>query len=363
MVNRVKIAIFHDYIGAIGGGEKLVLTLARGLDADVITTDVNADSVRKMGFEDVSIRSLGGTIKTPPLKQISASLRFMLCDFSKEYAFFIFSGNWAHFAARKHKPNLYYCHTPVRAFYDLYDVFLKRQPFILKPLFIAWVALHKPVSEYYMKHVERIVTNSRNTRLRVKKYLHRDAELIYPPVDTSRYKFKESGDFWLSVNRLYPEKRVELQIEAFRYMPEEKLVIIGGFAKGDHASRYAEIVRHNLPENVELRGPVPEEELIDMYAGCRGLITTAMDEDFGMTPIESMAAGKPVICVREGGYMESVLDGVTGIIVAPEAKDIIRAVNIISKNPERYRKACEEQAKKFDSSIFLKNMKDRIDAA
>ncbi len=99
----MKIAIFHDYIGAIGGGEKLVLTLARGLGADVITTDVDADSMKRMGFEDVKIISLGGTVKLPPLKQISASLRFALCDFSKGYDFFIFSGNWAHFAAKRHK--------------------------------------------------------------------------------------------------------------------------------------------------------------------------------------------------------------------------------------------------------------------
>ncbi len=82
-----------------------MLTLARGLGADVITTDVDEDSVRKMGFEDVNIISRSGAIKMPPLKQISASLRFALCDFSKKYDFFIFSGNWAHYVARRHKPN------------------------------------------------------------------------------------------------------------------------------------------------------------------------------------------------------------------------------------------------------------------
>ncbi|MBU4491121.1 MAG: hypothetical protein KKD69_01500 [Euryarchaeota archaeon] len=101
----MKLAIFHDYIGAIGGGEKLVLMLARGLGVDVITTDVDADSIKKMGFEDAKIISLGGTIKLPPLKWISASLRFALCDFSMDCDFFIFSGNWAHYAARRHKPN------------------------------------------------------------------------------------------------------------------------------------------------------------------------------------------------------------------------------------------------------------------
>ncbi len=358
----MKIAIFHDYIGAIGGGEKLVLTLARGLGADVITTDVDEDSIKKMGFEDVKIISLGETVKLPPLKQISASLRFALCDFSKEYDFFIFSGNWAHFAAKRHKPNLYYCHTPVRVFYDLYDAFLQRQSFITKPLFMIWVTLHKPISEYYMNHVESIVANSKNTQSRVKKYLHRGAEVIYPPIDTSKYYFREFGDFWLSVNRLYPEKRVELQIEAFRLMPEEKLIIVGDYAEGDHASKYAEKIKCNLPENVVMRGAVTEEELIDLYARCKGLIATAIDEDFGMTPIEAMAAGKPVISVGEGGYMESVVNGITGMLIEPETKDIIRAIKIISERPEGYRRMCEEQARKFDVSIFTKSMKEKIDA-
>lgn len=120
----MKIAIFHDYIDTIGGGEKLVLTLARELGADVITTDIDTDSIRNMEFGDVNIISLGKTVKLPPLKQISASYKFAMCDFSDKYDFFIFSGNWAPFAAKAHRPNLLYSHTPIRVFYDTYDIFL-----------------------------------------------------------------------------------------------------------------------------------------------------------------------------------------------------------------------------------------------
>ena len=361
LVNSImRVAIFHDYFGAIGGGEKTVLTLARALGADVVTTDINRDAVEKMGFEDVNLISLGETIKMPPLKQISASIRFAHCDFSDIYDFFIFSGNWAHFAARRHKPNLLYCHTPVRAFYDLYDIFLKRQSFITGILFRAWVAVHKPICEHYMNQVDKIVVNSINTQSRIKKYLHRDAEVVYPPIDISKYKFKDFGDFWLSVNRLYPEKRVELPIDAFKQMPEKKLIIVGGFAEGDHALKYAEKIKHGLPKNVELRGEVTEEELIDLYAKCKGYITTAMDEDFGMTPIEAMAAGKPVIAVKEGGYLESVVDGITGMMVEADVESIVKAIDIISKNPEVYMDACRERAKTFDKSIFIKRMKEVI---
>ena len=354
----MNVVIFHDYFGAIGGGEKTVLTLARALDADVVTTDINRDAIEKMGFGDVNFISLGETIKTPPLKQISASVKFARCDFSNRYDFFIFSGNWTHFAAKMHKPNLLYCHTPVRAFYDLYDTFLKRQSFITRILFRAWVAVHKPICERYMKHIGKIVVNSVNTQSRIKRYLHRNAVVVYPPIDISKYEFKEFGDFWLSVNRLYPEKRLELQIEAFRQIPEEKLIIVGGFARGDHASKYAERIKHNLPKNVKLRGEVTEEELIDLYARCNGYITTAIDEDFGMTPIEAMAAGKPIVAVKEGGYLESVVDGVTGMLVEADVESIVNAVGIISQNSEDYKEACRERARMFDELIFIKRMKE-----
>jgi len=356
----MRIAIFHDYIGAIGGGEKLVLTLARGLGADVITTDVDADSVSKMGFEDVNIISLGGTVKMPPLKQISASLRFAMCDFSKEYDFFIFSGNWAHFAARRHGPNLYYCHTPVRAFYDLYDAFLRRQSFLTYVPFKVWVLLHRKMYEIQMKYVHCIVANSINTQKRIMRYLKRKSVVVYPPVDTFKSRFEGYGDFWLSVNRLYPEKRVELQIQAFRQLPEERLVIVGGYAEADHALPYAKHIRTNLPDNVELIGAVADDELINLYARCKGFITTSLDEDFGMTPIEAMASGKAVVGMNEGGCLETVINGSTGLLVDANVDEIVNAVECISGDPSVFKEKCIEQAGKFDLDRFLNEMMKEI---
>ncbi len=356
----MKVAIFHDYIGAIGGGEKLVLTLAKGLGADVITTDVDMDSVTKMGFEDVKIISIGKTLKVPPLKQIDASFKFATCDFSKKYDFFIFSGNWAFFAAKKHKPNVYYCHTPTRAFYDLYEVYRKNQSVFVSLPFVIWVHFHRRVSEYYLTHVSKIVTNSMNTQKRIQRYFGRDSVIIYPPVDTSRFEYKEYGDFWLSVNRLYPEKRVELQIEAFREMPDQNLIIVGGYATGDHASGYAAKLVTGLPANVTLMGSVSEEKLLELYATCKGHITTALDEDFGMTPIEAMASGKPTVAVKEGGYLETVLDEVTGLLVEPEVLSIVAAIKEVSSDPQKYREACIKRAKEFDVSTMLQKMRTML---
>ncbi len=360
----MKIAIFHDYIGAIGGAEKLVLHLARELKADVITTDVDMNAVRMMGFEDVNIISLGKTIKFVPLKQISASMKFALCDFSKKYDFFIFSNNWAHFAAKKHKPNLLYCQsTPVRVFYDLYDVYMRQQSFFSSLLFRIWVGLHRKIYEHYIDHVYVIIANSISVQERVKKYLNRSSKVVYPPVNISKFRSLEYGDFWLSVNRLYPEKRIELQIEAFRQLPDEKLLIVGGYAQADRSSSYARDLLKKFPENVILVGTVPEDELLHLYARCKAFIITSIEEPFGMAPVEAMASGKAVVGIKEGGCLETIVNGSTGFLVEPQVPKIVNAINIISKEPSKYKEKCMEQARKFNVDIFLDKMKKEINEA
>jgi len=355
----MKIAIFHDFIDVIGGSEKLVLTLARELNADVITTDVDDISLKNLEFDDVNVISIGKTIKRPMLRQISTSIRFMMCDFSDKYDFFIFSGNWTHFGAKKHKPNILYCHSPVRAFYDLYDSIFK-ESFFRRSLFVIWVKLHKHMYEHYLNDVQTIITNSKNTQLRIKKYLHRDSQVIYPPVDFAKHNFQEFGDFWLSVNRLYPEKRIELQIQAFKLIPDEKLVIVGDYTKGDYFSKYAEKIKLDLPKNIEIFSTVAEKELLDLYSRCKGFVSTAKDEDFGMAVVEAMASGKPVVCVNEGGYVESVKNEITGFLVEAKVEKIVKAVKRISNNPEKYQAACEAQAKKFDKTVFISQMREKI---
>lgn len=353
---NMKTAIFHDYFGAIGGGEKVVITLANILNADIITTDV--DAVEKLSTQ-ANVISLGQTRKIPPLKQISAAEKFYTCNFSNNYDFFIFTGNWGHYATHNHHPNMFYCFTPVRAFYDLYDTFLRRQDFITRQAFSAWVYGHRWMDKKSVRNIDCVVTISKNSQKRIEKYHHRTADIIYPPVDVSKFRFKEYGDFWLSVNRLYPEKRIELQIESFRNLQDEKLIIVGGHSRGDHSSSYAEKIIKSLPRNVVIRGEVSEDELIELYSSCKGLICTALDEDFGLTPVEAMASGKPVVAIGEGGFLETVTSD-TGILSAPSVKALEKAILSVSENPEKYNDSCFRRAQEFDISVFEKKMKDKI---
>jgi glycosyltransferase involved in cell wall biosynthesis len=357
----LRIAIFIDYIGAIGGGERVALMLARALQADIVTTDISQESVQRLGYGDVRIRSLGKTVKLPPFKQISASILFAKCDLSDEYDFFIFSGNWSHYAARKHHPNLWYCYTPARAFYDLRESMISRQPnAVMRFLVASWIGIHSWFDQQSVQDLDCVVAISATVKQRIKDYYNIFSEVIYPPVDTRRFRCEEHGDFWLSVNRFYPEKRIDLQFEVFRKLAEEKLVVVGGYDKGDHSSKYNEKLVRNIPGNVEMRGAVSEAELIDLYARCKGLICTAMDEDFGLTPIEAMASGKPVVAVNEGGFRETVVNGDTGLLVEATRDELVRAVKEIARDPNRYEGACIKRAKEFDTPVFLEKIRRLI---
>jgi glycosyltransferase involved in cell wall biosynthesis len=356
----VRILILHDYLDNIGGGEKLMLTLARGIGADVATLDYNPRLAEAMGFGDVAVRSLGATPKLPPLKQVAASLRHRFADFRREYDYFILSGNWSHYAGARHRPNLWYCYTPVRAFYSDYSRLRAGFPFPKNVAFAAWAAAHSVFDRASVRGLDRVVSISQTVKERVRRYYGRESEIVYPGVDTGRFRYGGNGDYWLSVNRLYPEKRVHLQAEAFGKMPEEKLVVVGESLAGDHSAPYAKKLREEAPSNVKFLGTLREDELAGLYSRCRGFICTAVDEDFGMTPVEAMAAGKPVVATREGGYLETVVDGETGVFVEPSAEDIVRGVKLVGEDPGRFRRACEARAARFDNKAFIEGMRALI---
>lgn len=346
----MKVAIFHDYFSVIGGGEKVVKAIAESLDADIYTTDFRTP---EWFVPEKRVHTLGSISSKPLLKQMDATIRFTQIDLSNQYDFFIFSGNWAHHASRKNQPSLLYCHTPVRVLYDLYPHFKSKLPRLLQPAFTAWASGMRISDKRSIQRINHIVANSKNVQNRIKKYYHRDAQVIYPPVCIDKYSCHEYGNFWLSVNRFYPEKRIELQIEAFSQMPDQNLVIVGGMSVGDHADSYGVKIHAMVDKvkNITILNQITDSELISLYSRCRGLICTAMNEDFGITPLEAMASGKPVIAVAEGGFLETVTPE-CGQLINPETLEIISAVQSISQHPEIYHESCTKRASLFDISVF-----------
>jgi len=357
----MKIAIFHNYMDNIGGAEYVSLTLARELGADIYSTAVNENAIRKMGF-DAKIKKIGKVPVNAPFRQQIALSRFRKLNLRKKYDFFIICGDWAMSGAVNNKPNLWYVHSPIREIWDLYEYTRKNNiPLFARWIFDLWVKYNRRLNKKYAGDVGKLACNSALTKERVRRYLGRNAAVIHPPVETSKFHYSKSRGYWLSVNRLITHKRVEMQARAFAKMPDEKLIIVGSYERAKHFRKYADYIKKIKPKNAEILSWVDDKKLIDLYANCKGFIATSHNEDFGMTAVEAMASGKPVIAPNEGGYKETVINNVTGkLIDGINADKLADAVKEIGKKPEKYKNACIRQAKKFDTSVFIKKIKREI---
>jgi len=353
----MKVAIVHDWISTVGGGEKVVLTLAQAVGADLVTGELDPSIPGAAGFEGVRVRSLGSLPRAHPWRAIEASRRFSRLVVDADVV--VLSGNWAIHAARRNHPNLDYCYTPTRVFYDLRTAWLAGLPPAQRPFARAWSSIHRGWNERALAQVDRIVALSENVRRRVRRYWARDSSVVYPPVPTERYRFDGVGDYWLAVSRLSHEKRLGLAIEAFRALPRERLIVVGGTPPGTDREAFIERLRPSA--NVEFRDVIPEAEIVDLYARCRGVVSTAADEDFGLSAVEANASGKVIVAADGGGFRESQIDGVTGFLL-PARPDAFteRIRSLTTADLEGRAHACQEQARKFDVRAFIEGMRAEL---
>ncbi len=351
----MKIAVLHNYMDNIGGAEKVALVLAENLKADLYTTNFSLGKIQKMGYSDVRIRTIGKIPLNAPLRQQLALIRFR--KLKLDYDFYIVGGDWAMSAAVNNKPNLWYVHSPIREIWDLYSYTRQHNvPMLARPVFDAWVSYNRYLNRRYAKHVNQIACNSENTKKRIRKYLDKDAKVIYPPVETSRFHHSKEKGYWLSVNRLITHKRVDMQMRAFNQLKDEKLVIVGSYEQSTHFRKYAEYIKSIKPKNVRIVSWVSQETLVELYAHCKGFVTTSLDEDFGMTAVEAMASGKPVIAPDQGGYKETI-SSKTGVLIDNiDHNKLAKAVKSITDSGS-YKEDCIRQAKKFDTAVFLKEIR------
>ncbi len=364
----MKIAIFQNFLDTIGGAEVVGLTMARELKADIYTTNVDREKIRQMGFDDVAVISIGRVPVNAPFRQQLVLWRFRRLNLKGKYDFFIINGDWALSAAVNNRPNLWYVNATARELYDMRDYIRKNLIGSLKKLiFDVWVMYNRYLNSKYVSHIASIASNSVFTQVRVKKYLHRESELVYPPTQTNKFHFEKTGDYWLSVNRIISYKRIDIQMKAFAQLPNEKLIILGPYEKSSTSIEYVDLVKKIKPPNVTIiEGADSFQELVNYYANCKGFITTCLNEDFGMTAIEAMASGKPVIAPYEGGYRETVIDGKTGLHIKDiNPEKLVEAVKrvglVLIENPNYYVKACQLQAVKFDISVFIAKLRKMME--
>lgn len=351
-----KTIILHDTFLYKWWWERLILMMAKSLNADLASGFFSKWSfdLRKEWFKGKMI-SISNEVFKKWFRHFKLKFAFLFkTKFLKDYETVVFS--WDSISAvrncSKNMKKIYYCHTPPRYLYDLKEIYIKKVPFLLRPAFLFVSYIFRKMYERDISKIDLILTNSINTQKRIKKFLWIDSKILYPPVDLDEFKFISQKDYYLSFARLSDAKRVDKVVEAFKKLPDKKLVIIY-WENDPQREKIFDLAKDC--KNIEFKTLPWNVGFTDYVGNCIATIYIPIDEDFWMSPVESMAAGKPVLWVNEGWLKETVIDKKTWVLIPEWAKieDIIEAVEYLtSEKCLEMRKACEARARDFSLEEF-----------
>lgn len=353
----MKIALVYDRVNKIGGAERILLALHEiWPEAPLYTAVYNSQTAPwAKDFE----------VKTSFLQKFPlAKTRHELYPWLTPAAFesldlggfdVVISVSSAEAKGVLTKPStlhLCYCLTPSRYLWSGFREY--SVPFIFKPL----LSLLRSWDQTASLRPDKYIAISKAVALRIKKYYHQWPSIIYPPVDTDKFVIDEKetggGNYYLIVSRLVPYKRIDIAVKAFNKLGIP-LVIIG---TGSETSKLKRIAR----SNISFLGQLTDEEVLRYYQRCLALIFPS-HEDLGLVPLEAQACGRPVIAYRNGGALETVLEGVTGEFFPEQEPQSL--VDLVRKfDPLKYDcRLCRKQAERFNLDIFKRKFKEFTEKA
>lgn len=355
----MKIALVHDYIKEFGGAERVLRVLADMYpEAPIYTAFVTPGPTAAAEFADRKVIESKWTWLLR-YGNLHSPFRFLLpwvwksLDVSGyDLVITSCSGYIARgFTVDNKTKVVAYCHTPPRFLYG-YETSVDLTKYWPVKVYAAIVGHFLRQFDYWSsRRVDVWLANSENVKRRIAKFYRKEAEVIYPPIETESLEQASEGvkkeDYFLIVSRLVGAKGL---LEAVRAAKHLKIKIrIAGGAVG-HST-----VKDNLEKRLgegEILGRVDEKELRELYAHACGLIALAREEDFGMTVVEAMAAGTPVIAFNGGGFRETVIDGETGILI--NDTDVATLEKAFKRfNQIKWDKAkLQKQARKFSREKF-----------
>lgn len=366
----MKIAIVHDYIKEYGGAERVLEELHKIFpDSPIYTAFYKSDSDAYRRLKNANI--IPSWVHFIPFfsTKLHSPLRFLApliwgsFDFSK-YDVIIASSSWyvtRGFHKGKTTREICYCHTPPRWLYG-YKTSVELQKYWPVRFYAMIVGHFMRIYDYNAaRRVDTFIANSEEVASRIKKFYRRDAVVIYPPVSLPKIlaeyqKSKIKDPYYFVVARIVGGKGLFLAVEAAQKL-DIKLKIAG--APAGYYTEYKELSKKAL-KNVEFLGHVTDEELIKLYSEAKGFLALSEDEDFGITPVESMLCGTPVIAYYGGGYKETVVDGKTGLFFKEYTLDSL--IDTIKKFEKMKfsAEACQKQAEKFSAKEFDKKILDVV---
>jgi glycosyltransferase involved in cell wall biosynthesis len=251
-----------------------------------------------------------------------------------------------------------YCHTPPRWLYG-YKTSVGFQKYWIVKVYAAVVGHFMRLYDFNQaQKVDVFVANSKNVAARIWKFYRRKSIVIYPPVSLDSIPKVKKQDYYLIVSRIVGAKGLDLAVNAAIKL-NLKLKIAG-----EPAGYYTEYqtLQKLAAKNIEFVGRVSEKEKVKLYAGAKAFFALSTDEDFGITPVEAMLAGTPVIAFKGGGYTETVIDGKTGVFFTePTVESLVSAIQKF-QNLKISSIDCISQAKKFSKEIFIQKIKKLVNS-
>lgn len=366
----MKVALVHDQINDYGGAERVLEALAEIYpEAPIYTAFYRKNSIAWQHFKHKKIIPSWAHYIPFFATKLHSPLRFLApwiwgsFDFSK-FDVVITSASWyVTKGVQKGSKTIEicYCHTPPRWLYG-YKTSVEWQRFWPVKVYAAVVGYFLRVYDFNAaQRVNYFIANSEEVKNRIKKFYRREAVVIYPPVELPISNFKlpisNKKDYYFVVSRIVGGKGLDLAVEAALKLGI-KLKIAG--ASAGYYTEHKKLAKM-ATDNIEFLGHVTDEELVKLYAGAKAFLALALDEDFGITPVEAMTCGTPVIAYFGGGYKETVIDGKTGVFFHQQT---VEGLTGAIKKFERIKissEDCKQQAEKFSKTRFKKEISEFVE--
>jgi len=354
----MHLALVHDWLNQIGGAEDVLETLAEMFPAAPIYTSMYwpekmPPSYRSWDIHTTWMDRLPGIHRHHQPYLPLYPLAFVGLDLSGYDVVLSNKSGFCHGVRTGEAIHICYCLAPTRYVWDFGEYALRES---LSPALKAaahpLIRLLRRWDYRAAQRVNHFIAISREIQTRITRYYGRESVIIHPPVDTARFQPASThDDYYLIVSRLIPYKRIDLAVRAFNQLGLPLIIA------GDGRDR--EALEALAGPTVTFLGRVPDEDLPDLFARCRAYVLPGM-EDFCIAPVQAQAAGRPVIAHGDGGVLDTVIEGETGVFFREQTPDALaNAIRTFDPNTADPN-TCRANAERFAASVFRKKLSQFI---